>query len=203
MCGPGPNSGGVFAAEVENHTFLCGREVMLTAVPPSSLPNTAQSMSTVWLMPKSMVVKFQYPHASTRVDWYMRRKWTSNRLDRLFIATHASASTWLTTMSAMMAVRPGLFISRAYARVFVPFASMGLSYGGLHWMIQWAQVVSPSCSARCSCSVLFLTPVTADESNSWHDHIVISEVLVSASMPVTMVRIGTEWLHWFFLKINS
>ncbi len=30
--------GGVFAAEVENHTFLCGREVMLTAVPTFLIP---------------------------------------------------------------------------------------------------------------------------------------------------------------------
>ena len=39
-------------------------------------------------------------------------------------------------------------------------------------------------------SVVPLTHVTADESDSWHDHVVISEVLASAS---SASYNGTDW----------
>ena len=95
-------------------------------------------------------------------------------------------------MSAMMAVRPGLFISRACARVYF---SPSRQWVCLMWRFALDDSMGSSRLSVLLCSLFLLsvvplTPVTADESNSWHDPIVISEVLVSAS---SADYDGTDW----------
>ena len=122
--------GGVFAAEVENHTFLCGREVMLTAVPPFLIaehrPIHVNGVVDAQIDGSEIASIFMRIRVNEGVGIKNR---TPNRLDRLFIATHASSQHLADDDERDDGGTPrSLHIPCVRARVFLPFASMGLSY---------------------------------------------------------------------------
>ncbi|GIS44789.1 MAG: hypothetical protein Ct9H90mP16_18590 [Candidatus Poseidoniales archaeon] len=105
-------------------------------------------------MPKSMVGKFEHLYGIPSKGVGQKR--TPNPLDRLFIATHASSQHLADDDERDDGGTPPGSLFPACGACISPLRVNGFVLcGGLHWMIQWAQVVSPSCSARCSCSVLF------------------------------------------------